>query len=182
MPVTGRPFPTPEDDAALQSKARALASPLRMRILRLCLHEARTNRELAEELGINPGTLLHHVRSLTTNGFLVAEAPRKGARGAREVPYRATGLSWAMPGMGAQQGPILLETFLQEIEGLNPGDLEITRLGLKLTREHRDEMLSRFNDLFQEYARRDPDPDGEPISLMFAEHPDLPRSKRATPR
>ena len=86
MPVTGRPLPSPEDDAALQAKARALASPLRLRILRLCLHEARTNRELAEELGINPGTLLHHVRSLTTNGFLVAEEPRKGARGAREVP------------------------------------------------------------------------------------------------
>lgn len=181
MPVTGRPLPS-EDDASLQAKARALASPLRMRILRLCLHESRTNRELAEELGMNPGTLLHHVRSLVDNGFLAAEPARRGARGAREVPYRATGLSWRTGGLGAQKGPILLETFLQEIEGLPPEDLQITRLGLKLNPARRQEMLDRFYTLFHEYAEADSDPDGEPLSLMFVEHPDLPRDRRTTPR
>lgn len=151
-----------------------------MRILRLCLHEARTNKELAEELGINPGSLLHHVRSLTANGFLVAEEPRRGTRGAREVPYRATGLSWRSG--GPPMGPMLLETFMQEIEGLAAEDLNITRLGLKLTAERRHEMLMRFGQLFEEYAQLDSDPDGEPISLMFVEHPDLPKSDRATPR
>ena len=78
------------DDAEQERRARALASPLRMRILRLCLHESRTNKELADELGINPGTLLHHVRTLLDTGFLSAEPPRRGPRGAREVPYLAT--------------------------------------------------------------------------------------------
>lgn len=170
MPVTGRPFPPPDDDANQQARARALASPLRMRILRLCLHEARTNKELAEELGVNPGSLLHHVRSLVANGFLRAEEPRRGARGAREVPYRATGLSWrqSVPGVGQ----ILLETFLQEIEGLAPDEINATRLGLKLSPARREELLERFTALFQEYAAQDSDPDGDPISLFFVEHPD----------
>lgn len=181
MPAAGRALPPEsQDDAVIQARARALASPLRMRILRLCLHEARTNKELAEELGINPGSLLHHVRSLTANGFLVAEEPRRGTRGAREVPYRATGLSWRSG--GAPMGPTLLATFLEEIDGLPPEALNITRLGLKLSPEHREELMNRFGALFEEYAQLDSDPDGEPISLMFVEHPDLPRADRATPR
>jgi Mn-dependent DtxR family transcriptional regulator len=151
-----------------------------MRILRLCLHEAKTNRELAEELGINPGTMLHHVRSLTTNGFLEAQEPRKGTRGAREVPYRATGLSWRA---GDERiSPVLIETFLQEIEGLPPEAIQVSRLGLKLNEKNKWELLERFQALLQEYVDRDPDPDGEPISLLFVEHPDLPRDQRITPR
>ncbi len=157
-------------------RARALASPLRLRILRLCLHEARTNKELADDLGVNPGTLLHHVRSLEANGFLRADEPRRGARGAKEVPYRATGLSWGTSLPSA--APLLIETFLQEIDGLPPEDLEITRLGLKLSPADLKTMRRRFHDLFQEYAARESDPDGEAISLLFVAHSDMPESQR----
>jgi DNA-binding transcriptional ArsR family regulator len=167
-------------DQQQQARARALASPLRLRILRLCLHEARTNKELSEELGINPGSMLHHVRSLASNGFLVAEEPRRGTRGAREVPYRATGLSWHSP--MPDGGRMLVDTFLQEIDGLPPEQLNTTRLGLKLSPENREELLRRFHELFLEYKDRGPDDDGEPISLFFVEHPDLPPSRRANPR
>jgi predicted ArsR family transcriptional regulator len=176
MPTSASSRTPRGDDAALQARARALASPLRTRILRLCLHEARTNKELADELGVNPGSLLHHVRSLVANGFLRAEEPRRGPRGAREVPYRATRLSWSTPSPGI--APVLLETFLQEIEGLDPQDIDATRLGLKLNAEHRHEMLTRFNELFQDLAALPADPDGTPISLFFVEHPDLPRRER----
>lgn len=167
---------SPDDGA----RARALASPLRMRILRLCLHEPRTNKELAEELGLNPGSMLHHVRSLVATGFLEAAEPRRGARGAREVPYRATRRSWRTPVPGV--GPILFETFLQETEGLAPDDISATRLGLKLTAENRAEMLAEFEAVFQRWASRPADPDGDPISLFFAEHPDLPRRDRGRDR
>lgn len=164
------------DDAEHERRAKALASPLRMRILRLCLHESRTNKELADELGVNPGTLLHHIRTLVDTGFLAAEEPRRGARGAKEVPYLATRRSWRY---GADDiAPVLIETFLQEIEGLEPDQLRITRLGLKLNATNLEEMLDRFQVLFQEYADLPADEDGEPISLMFAEHPDLPRAER----
>jgi DNA-binding transcriptional ArsR family regulator len=168
------------DEAEEERRARALASPLRMRILRLCLHESKTNKELAAELDINPGSLLHHVRSLVATGFLVAEKPRVGPRGAREIPYRATGRSWRSG--GESLGPTLVQTFLQEIEGLRPEEIQITRLGLKLNAASRTEMLERFGALFEEYKERGADPDGEPISLMFAEHPDKPRTQRANLR
>jgi predicted ArsR family transcriptional regulator len=164
------------DEAEQERRARALASPLRMRILRLCLHESRTNQELAAELDVNPGSLLHHVRSLVSTGFLVAEEPRPGSRGAREIPYRATGRSWRSG--GDNMGPTLVETFLQEIEGLAPGEVQITRLGLKLNATTREEMLNRFHALFEEYKDRGPDTDGAPISLMFAEHPERSRTER----
>jgi predicted ArsR family transcriptional regulator len=168
------------DEAEQQRRARALASPLRLRILRLCLHESRTNQELAEELDLNPGTLLHHVRSLVATGFLVAEESRPGPRGAKEIPYRATGRSWRSG--GEDLGTTLVQTFLQEIEGLAPDELLITRLGLKLNAEHRSEMSARFMALFEEYKDRPADADGEPISLMFAEHPERSRADRTTPR
>ena len=167
------------DDAGERlSRLRALASPLRMRILRLCLHEPKTNKELADELGLNAGSTFHHVRALVSTGFLRAEEPRRGARGAKEVPYRATGLSWRSGPM-PNQGQILLDTFLDEIEGLDPEALHAARLGLKLTPEHREELLRRVEDVFREYVARGPDPDGDPISIFFVEHPDLPRSQRA---
>ncbi|HEX4443408.1 MAG TPA: helix-turn-helix domain-containing protein [Galbitalea sp.] len=164
------------DDAENERRARALASPLRMRILRLCLHEPRTNKELADELGVNPGTLLHHIRTLVDTGFLSAEPPRRGLRGAREVPYLATRRSW---NSGADNISLtLVETFLQEIEGLPPNRLHIVRLGLKLNAASRDELIDRFQALFEEYRARPADADGEPLSLMFAEHPEISRSER----
>ena len=81
------------DDAEARAAARALSSPLRMRALRLCRFDARTNKELADLLEVNPGTMLHHVRTLVDTGFLEAQPERAGAQGAREVPYLATGRS-----------------------------------------------------------------------------------------
>src|SRR3954452_12191504 len=81
---------------ATDAEARALASAVRLRILRLCYSEALTNKELAARLGRNPATVLHHVRTLVDTGFLEALPARRGTRGSREVPYRATGKSWLM--------------------------------------------------------------------------------------
>ena len=41
--------------AATREELRAVANPLRLRILRLCLHEELTNKQLAERLGMDPG-------------------------------------------------------------------------------------------------------------------------------
>ena len=160
----------PGDEGA-EARLRALSSPLRLRVLRLCAFESRTNKELAGLLGVNPGTMLHHVRTLVQTGYLSAEPERTGAQGAREVPYRATGLSWrtSMPG-GAM---VLVETFLQQIQGLGDEDLDITWLGLRLNAEHKAELEQRLYDLVQEFKERGPDPDGEPLSLFTALHPDL---------
>lgn len=159
-----------DPDARAQAMARALSSPLRLRALRLCAFESRTNKELAELLGVNPGTMLHHVRTLVQSGFLEAEPDRAGAGGAREVPYRATGLSWrtSMP----EGSPVLVETFLQQIEGLPPEQLDATWLGLRINAEHREEFERRLFELVDEFKERGPDADGETLGFFSALYAD----------
>ncbi|WP_344738562.1 winged helix-turn-helix domain-containing protein [Microbacterium awajiense] len=177
--MTGRNAHIPrDDDPELEARMRALSSPLRLRILRLCAFDSRTNKELAELLDMNPGTMLHHVRTLVATGFLAAEDERAGAQGAREVPYRATGLSWRTP-MRDGGGRILVETFLQQIEGLDEDELDITWLGLRLNADHKAELHQRLHDLALEFKERGPDDDGESLSLFTAVHAD--RNPRSSP-
>ncbi len=159
-----------ETDEDVQARGRALSSPVRLRILRLCLHKARTNKEIAEKLDLNPATALHHVRTLLGTGFLRAEEPRTGNRGAKEIPYRATGLSWGSRLPNA--APVLVETFLQEIEGLNPSEIDVWRLGVRLNDANRAEMMEKIRTVFEEYAHRQSDDDGTATSIMLAHHLD----------
>lgn len=156
---------------ATQEEARALASPLRLRILRLCLDEARTNKELATQLDKDPGTLLHHVRTLVDNGFLAPDAERRGARGAREVPYRATGKSWRLDvGEGVAGSLVAMaDAFSQELAATPPADvLILSRLGLRLSPERRDDLRARLEALGEEF--HEPDDDGEPLALFLGLH------------
>lgn len=163
-------------DKLVQSRARALSSPLRLRILRLCLHESRTNKEIADILDLNPATSLHHVRTLVSNGYLAAEEPRRGNRGAKEVPYRSTKQSWGTRIPDA--APMLVDTFLQEIAGLDPQEIQVIRLGLKLNEENQKELMSRLRAVIEDYAVRDPDPDGVATSLFLAHHLDITGNAR----
>lgn len=167
-PLDARPL---EHDADVQARARALSSPLRLRVLRLCAFEARTNKELAELLEVNPGTMLHHVRTLVQTGFLAAEPERSGAGGAREVPYRATGRSWTtqVPGLS----PVLLETFLQQIDGVPPDMIDVSWMGLKLNGQHREEFERRLFELMDEFKERGPDADGETIGVFTSVYADF---------
>lgn len=157
-------------DDEVQARARALSSPLRLRILRLCLHESRTNKEIADLLELNPATSLHHVRTLLANGFLAAEETRRGNRGAKEVPYRSTKSSWGAKLPDA--APLLVDTFLQEIDGLAPEDIQVIRVGLKLNESTQKQMMARIHAVVEDYAMREPDADGVATSLFVAHHLD----------
>jgi len=164
----------------IDADARALASTVRLRILRLCLDEPLTNREIAERLGKNPATVLHHVRTLVDRGFLAAQPARRGARGSREVPYLATGRSWRAPG-GAGQARVMIDAFLEEVDLLpDPDAMRIARLGLRLDAAAYAELDRRLTDLLEEYAARAPDPDGEPYSILVALHADVARAHPPT--
>ncbi len=169
MTETARP-----DAAEVDADARALASTVRMRILRLCLDDALTNREIAERLDRNPATVLHHVRTLVDRGFLAAEPARRGTRGAREVPYRATRKSWSTPGAPGMSR-VLIDTFLEEVALVDPQDVLTTRLGLRLDAAGREELVARVHAVLQDFASRPADPDGTPYSVFWAVHQDVSR-------
>lgn len=155
---------------ATEEEAQALSSILRMRILRICLGEARSNKQIAETLGKDPATTLHHVRRLVDTGFLAAQPARRGARGAREIPYLATKKSWTLDTPGAHG--VLIDAFIEEV-GLVPTEsVETARLGLRLTPAQKDEFDRRLSDLLEEFAARPEAPDGTAWSLFLAIHPD----------
>jgi predicted ArsR family transcriptional regulator len=159
---------------ATDAEARAVASAVRLRILRMCFSEALTNKELAERLGRNPASVLHHVRTLVDTGFLAAQPARRGTRGSREVPYRATGKSWLMD-IDDRPPPDrdpMLAAFLEEVAEVGERRLQSSRLGLRLSAADLDEFRTRLHGLFDEYARRPIDPDGERWSLYLGMHPE----------
>jgi predicted ArsR family transcriptional regulator len=164
---------------ATEAEARALASAIRLRILRLCLDQAFTNKEIANRLGENPATTLHHVRTLVATGFLEPQAERRGTRGAREVPYLATGKSWTLD-VGdqpdADAGRAMIDAFVQEV-GLvgDPAEVKLSRLGLRLTADEHDELVRRVTELLDELRDRAPSADARPYSLFVALHPDVGR-------
>lgn len=141
-----------------------------MRILRICLSEARTNKEIATVLGKDPASTLHHVRLLTRTGFLVAQAERRGTRGAREIPYLATRKSWQVS--TPVKGRVLLDAFLEEAALVPAEDLDTTRLGLKLTEANWERFKDRMDELLDEFANLPEDGDGKPWSVFLALHPD----------
>jgi DNA-binding transcriptional ArsR family regulator len=161
----------PDRRPATRAEARALAHPLRLRIIRLCLDEALTNRQLADRLGEQPATVLYHVRTLVKSGFMVPEAERRGRRGAREIPYRSTRKSWGLSLPPDIAGNVaVIDAVRAEIVDAGPDAiLQLVRLGIRLRPERLEEVDRRLGELINEALAAD-DPDGEPIGILLAVH------------
>lgn len=159
---------------ATDAEARALASSLRLRILRMCLDDPMTNAQLAERLGRAPASVLHHVRTLVDAGFLEALPEQQGPRGSRPRPYRATGKSWRTGSPGFVHQP-MLEAFLTEFALVAPEEAITSRLGLRLDEAGLQELQQRLHEVLEDFAARPPTPDGRPWSLFLSVHPDPDR-------
>jgi DNA-binding transcriptional ArsR family regulator len=161
----------PDRRPATRAEARALAHPLRLRVIRLCLDEALTNRELADRLGEQPATVLYHVRTLVKTGFLVAQAERRGRRGAREIPYRSTRKSWGLSLPPDLAGNVaVIDAARAEIVDAGPDAVvQLVRLGIRLRPERLEEIDRRLGELINEALEAD-DPEGDPIGILLAVH------------
>lgn len=164
---------------ATEAEAKAVASAVRLRILRMCLDRALTNKEIAEQLGANPATALHHVRKLVATGFLAPQEERPGARGSREIPYLATRKSWRLrfgQEHHSDMAEAMLQVFQSEVAQLaDPAQVNVSRLGLRLNEGQYEEFERRLMALFNEVADLEPGPGARPYSLFVALHPDLGR-------
>ncbi|WP_329025857.1 ArsR/SmtB family transcription factor [Streptomyces sp. NBC_00690] len=155
-------------------RASALASGVRLRIIRLTRTHALTNKELAERLGRDPATTLHHVRKLVEAGLLEPQPPRRGNRGAREIPYRSLGLPWTRG--PRNEGPIaeaMLEAFLAEAGELDMKDVDQVRFVLDLTPERREEYQRRLEKLIEEFDHDDAAPETQRTAVYIAVYPSL---------
>ncbi|MFI9006271.1 ArsR/SmtB family transcription factor [Actinosynnema sp. NPDC053489] len=157
---------------ATDAEAAALASAVRLRIIRLTFDRAMTNKEIAERLGKDPATTLHHVRKLVATGFLEAQPARSGNRGAREIPYRSTGLSWRLDRDGApyseETGEAVLEAYLGEVAEVGPAATDQFRLVAQVDRE---ELKRRLQALLDELATEPAHPAGERVAIYLALYP-----------
>lgn len=159
----------PVKPRATDAEARALASAVRWRILRLVADEGLTNRQIADELEMNPATTLHHVRTLVDTGFVEAMEARRGRRGAREIPYRATGKTRNIDA-GDITNP-LIEAFLAEFSPTPIEQRTLMRAALTLSPEEMDEFVDKVGDLVEDFRQRPRAPDAKPWGVFVATHP-----------
>lgn len=143
---------------ATAAQAKALGNPMRLRILRLCLHDELTNQQLAARLGCDPSTLHYHARILLDAGFLERAEPRHGTGGALEKPYRSTGLSWTLD-IGAAHPDATLamfDAFRAELAEAGPESVESSsRFVLHLDAAEREDMMERIQVILDEYTSTD---------------------------
>jgi DNA-binding transcriptional ArsR family regulator len=149
-------------------QAKALAHPLRVRIVRLCaLHEL-PNKQLADRLGRDPGTIHYHVRLLAEAGLLEQASVRTGASGALEKPYRSTGQSWWLDDPLSEAEPSArlapVEAFQEELREAGPESIQtFARFTLHLSDEDVRTLDRRILALLDEYIETDDQRLDQPI-------------------
>lgn len=135
-----------------------MAHPLRLRILRLCGERELTNKQLADRLDRDPGTVLYHVRQLAGAGLLEQAPVRTGDSGALEKPYRSTGRSWWLDNSLAKADAALapIEAFQDELREAGPGAVQtFARFALHLSPEDAVTLERRILAILDEYIETD---------------------------
>ena len=157
---------------ATEAEANALASGIRLRIIRLTFSKPLTNKELAQRLGRDPATTLHHVRKLVETGFLAAQPPRRGTRGSKEIPYLSTGLSWQLDSHHSRRvDEAILEAYLAEIAETDFEHVNQTRLVVQVSPDAREEFGRRLDELLEEFRNRPVEPGAERTAIYLATYP-----------
>lgn len=167
-----RPDATPQRRAATAAEAKAIAHPVRMRMVRACRAKALTNKELADLCGVSPASALYHVRLLVAAGFLAPVEQREGPRGSTEKPYRSTGLTWWLDdplgdqGAAARAQPV--HAVVQELQQAGPESIAtFATLLLHLDDAQVAELDRRILAVLDEYVLTDAERVGSPTTNVL---------------
>ncbi len=158
----------PERREGTVREAKALAHPLRLRILRLCGQRELTNKQLADRLGRDPGTVLYHVRLLADVGLLERGEVRTGDSGALERPYRSTNRSWWISNSLDRADPesrlAPIAAFQDELSEAGPASLKtFARFALHLSADDVAELDRRICAVIDEYVVTEDQRQDQPV-------------------
>lgn len=174
-PESGSRYPRERRPPTVR-EAKALGHPLRLRILRLAGQRELTNKQLADRLGRDPGTVLFHVRQLVDAGLLELAEVRTGDSGALEKPYRSTGRSWWIDNpLGTGDAEVRLAPLLAfeaELREAGPESVQtFERFTLHLSPEELNEFDRRILAVLDEYVETDNERLDRPaLGGMFVMH------------
>ena len=175
-PVT-MPLLPPRLALTTAQQVKAIADPLRARILGIIQHQPATAKQLADRLGVAPGSIGHHLQILETAGLAQVVAHRLVhgivakyyTRTARiftfEMPHEvlgenSLGLDWLAEAHGElaeAMGTVGEQAYLT-------GGFPHIRLTPERVRVYRERIEALMDDLIEE----SPDPAGQVYSLSIA--------------
>ena len=146
-----------------------------MRILRLCLHESMTNKQLSDRLGQDPATTLHHVRTLVRSGSSRPNPRERSAGSAREaLPDHEQVVGARHPTWSDDRLTTVfasVDALRAELISAGPDALlTSTRLGLQLSDAEAAALTRQLQALGQKYAKRPPTPGGTSVGLFAILH------------
>jgi hypothetical protein len=182
---------------------RALAHPLRLRMMELFAESPKTTKQVAELLGEPPTRLYHHVAALERAGLLVLKETRQN-RGAIEKWFTAVSQQMqsgsGTPGKSGMSraarralATTVLEQAKQEIAAVPRGAGEpalLARLIVTAPRRKiaaiRKQLFAAVQSLRSEYAREADEPGGQDcerwaITMAFAPVTSPARGRRRKP-
>jgi DNA-binding transcriptional ArsR family regulator len=151
---------------------KALGHPLRLKVLQALAEksEALTNRELAAQLGVDPGHLHFHVRMLHKAG-LIELAP--GGRG-REKPYRAVAPhlrvapEFRAAGLAGELQAAMLEEIRRGWEAYGgKGDFRSAQINVRMDPER----IAEFVEMLVEKAEEIEEEDRDLLVITLVAHP-----------
>ena len=152
---------------------RALADPLRLRLLEYLVVRPRSAKELADLVGMRPDRLYHHLSRLEEAGLVTITEYRRLPRGRVERIYAAA----EVEPPGDQTSPLETAQFFGAVIEATRADLNsalmardagqhreisLTRTALRLSDEGRAELAAGFERLVREAERNEAERSQDP--------------------
>jgi DNA-binding transcriptional ArsR family regulator len=143
--IQGAPEPAAGDIAAITTpeQFKALAHPMRHRLLFALGQGEATISQLATALGSNKGNVAHHLKILTSAG-LVRPAGTRQVRGGTEQYYRRAARALHLEDAATTE--VAFSALAAEIAAAEPDPFLMLR-NLRLTAEHAERLTAALRDL-----------------------------------